>query len=110
MIARADMKFMKGLTLLAVEVMASSDPWIRILGYVAGTITTLAFVPQVVRSLRTRSTADLSLSWLSAFITGVALWLVYGILLREPPIIAANAVTLGLSLVLLWVRLRGRKP
>lgn len=92
-----------------MDPLTPSDFYVRALGYAAGTITTLAFVPQVIRSLRTRSTADLSLVWLSAFITGVALWLVYGLLLREPPIVLANAVTLGLSLVLLGIRLRGRR-
>jgi MtN3 and saliva related transmembrane protein len=90
-----------------IEPITAADPLVRLLGYVAGTITTLAFVPQVVRSLRTRSTEDLSLTWLICFISGVSLWLIYGILLREPPIIAANAVTLGLSLILLWIRVRG---
>jgi MtN3 and saliva related transmembrane protein len=85
-----------------------ASPLIRTIGYVAGTITTLAFVPQVVRSWRTRSTRDLSLTWLVAFASGVSLWLLYGILLREPPIIAANAVTLALAAILLWIRVRGR--
>ena len=75
------------------------------MGYLAGLVTTLSFVPQVVRSWRTRSAGDLSISWLVTFIAGVTLWLTYGLLLREPPIIAANAITLGLSLVLLWLRL-----
>lgn len=86
-----------------------ASPLIRALGYVAGLITTIAFVPQVVRSWRTRSTRDLSLTWLVAFSSGVALWLVYGILLREPPIIAANAVTLALAATLMWIRLGRRK-
>ena len=86
--------------------MDPASPLVRTIGYIAGIITTLAFVPQVVRSWRTRSTRDLSLVWLVAFSTGVALWLVYGILLREPPIIAANATTLGLSGVLVWIRIR----
>jgi MtN3 and saliva related transmembrane protein len=85
-----------------------ASPLIRTIGYIAGVITTLAFVPQVVRSWRTRSTRDLSLTWLVAFASGVSLWLVYGILLREPPIIAANAVTLALTAILLWIRVRGR--
>jgi MtN3 and saliva related transmembrane protein len=88
-----------------------ASPLIRTIGYIAGVITTLAFVPQVVRSWRTRSTRDLSLIWLVAFSSGVALWLTYGILLREPPIIAANATTFVLAAILLWIRLRpGRKP
>lgn len=93
-----------------MEPVTSADPLVRTLGYVAGFITTVSFLPQVIRSWRTRSASDLSVTWLAAFIAGVSLWLVYGILLREPPIIAANGVTLGLSLVLLWIRLKGSKP
>jgi MtN3 and saliva related transmembrane protein len=91
-----------------VDPVDPSSPLIRVIGYVAGAITTLAFVPQVVRSWRTRSTRDLSLTWLVAFASGVGLWLCYGILLREPPIIAANAVTLMLAATLLWIRVRER--
>jgi MtN3 and saliva related transmembrane protein len=93
----------------AVDPITGADPVVRALGYVAGFITTVSFLPQVIRSWRTRSAADLSLVWLTSFIAGISLWLVYGILLHEPPIIAANGVTLGLSLMLLWIRLRGRR-
>jgi MtN3 and saliva related transmembrane protein len=86
--------------------MTPDAPLIRTIGYCAGAITTLAFVPQVIRSWRTRSTRDLSLPWLLAFSSGVALWLAYGVLLGEPPIIVANTVTLALALMLLWMRLR----
>jgi MtN3 and saliva related transmembrane protein len=92
-----------------VDPVTSADPLIRALGYLAGTITTISFLPQVLRSWRTRSTGDLSMSWLIAFISGVSLWLVYGIMLREPPIVAANAVTLALSLTLLWLRVGGKR-
>lgn len=88
--------------------MDPSSPLIKTIGYLAGIITTLAFVPQVVRSWRTRSAGDLSLTWLVAFSTGVGLWLLYGILLREPPIIVANSMTLTLAMILLWIRVRGR--
>lgn len=88
--------------------MSPSDPLIRTIGYLAGSITTLAFVPQVIRSWRTRSAGDLSVTWLVTFITGVVLWFTYGLLLREPPIIVANGITLGLSMVLLWLRLKRR--
>jgi len=83
-----------------------SSTLIRTVGYVAGTLTTLAFVPQVVKSWRTRSTGDLSLAMLVAFTGGVGLWLTYGVLLREPPIILNNSVTFVLAAVLLWIRMR----
>jgi len=81
---------------------------VRIVGYAAGTLTTLAFVPQVIKSWRTRSTGDLSLAMLVTFTTGVFLWLTYGLLLGEPPIIINNAVTFVLAAVLLWIRARPR--
>jgi MtN3 and saliva related transmembrane protein len=66
-------------------------------GYAAALLTTLAFVPQALKSWRTRDLAGVSLSMYSLFTLGVALWLVYGLLLGSWPIIAANAVTLGLA-------------
>ena len=81
-------------------------PIAEAVGYVAATVTTLSFVPQVVRSWRTKSVNDLSFATLSAFSTGVCLWLIYGVLLRETPIIAANAVTLALNAILVVLKLR----
>jgi MtN3 and saliva related transmembrane protein len=94
--------------------MTADSTGARTLGYVAGTLTALAFVPQVIRSWRTRSTGDFSVAMLFAFAGGVSLWLVYGLILGEPPIIASNGFTLAMALVLLWVKFRGsissRKP
>lgn len=74
------------------------------LGYAAGSMTTLAFVPQVVRTLKTRSARDLSWGMLLIFILGVILWLVYGVSLDSWPIIVCNAVTLILNLVIAAVK------
>ncbi|HEX4437720.1 MAG TPA: PQ-loop domain-containing transporter [Solirubrobacteraceae bacterium] len=74
------------------------------LGYVAGALTTLSFLPQVVRSARMRSAAGLSWLWLLCFGSGVAAWAVYGILRGDPAIIAANSATLLAVLVLVWLR------
>lgn len=79
---------------------------IDILGFSAGVITTLAFVPQVLKTWKSRSTNDLSLLWLLSFGIGVGMWLVYGFLLNSPPIIAANGATLVLVGVLLAVKIR----
>ena len=73
---------------------------------VAGFLTTLAFLPQVVRSWRTRSTADLSLSTILAFIVGVSLWIVYGAQIGSYPIVLWNVVTSGLNLALLVAKIR----
>jgi MtN3 and saliva related transmembrane protein len=74
---------------------------IDLVGYVAATLTTVAFLPQVVRVWRSKSTKDLALPTLLSFIAGVAMWLIYGLLVTSTPIIAANAVTLVLNLIIL---------
>ncbi len=76
----------------------------NLLGYAAGSLTTLAFVPQVVRTLRTRSAKDLSWGMLLIFILGVIFWLAYGFALGSWPIILCNGFTLGLNLVIAAVK------
>jgi MtN3 and saliva related transmembrane protein len=78
---------------------------VQLIGFAAGSLTTLAYVPQVVRTWRTRSARDLSLGMLIALSAGVSLWLTYGIVLGAWPIIIANALTLVLSLVLIVFKL-----
>ncbi|MBI5184649.1 MAG: SemiSWEET transporter [Nitrospinae bacterium] len=77
-----------------------------ILGYLAGTLTTLAFVPQVVKTWKSKSTADISLGMFVTFCVGVFLWLVYGFLLGSPPIIAANVATLVLAMIILFLKIK----
>lgn len=79
---------------------------IVIIGYIAGTLTTASFVPQVIRSWKLKETRDLSLAMLVLFAFGVILWTVYGIWIGSFPIIAANVVTLCLILFLLWMKVR----
>ena len=67
------------------------------IGFVAGILTTGAFIPQVMRSWTTRDLAGISLSMYSFFTVGVALWLIYGIALGSWPIILTNAITLVLA-------------
>ena len=74
------------------------------LGYAAGSMTTLAFVPQVLRTLKTRSARDLSWGMLLIFILGVILWLAYGVVLDSWPIIVCNTLTLFLNLVIAVVK------
>jgi MtN3 and saliva related transmembrane protein len=63
------------------------------LGLLAGTLTTIAFLPQVIRTWKSKSTKDLSLAMLGTFTTGVLFWLIYGLMIDSLPIILANAVT-----------------
>ena len=75
-------------------------------GAAAATLTTAAFVPQVWRTLSTGSTKDLSFWWLAIFSTGLACWLIYGIAIVSWPVIAANAITLGLVLILFALKIK----
>ena len=77
-----------------------------VVGMAAGFLTTVAFVPQAAKIWRSRSARDISLRAFSAFTLGVALWLAYGILERELPIIFWNAVTLVLAGAILAMKLR----
>jgi MtN3 and saliva related transmembrane protein len=79
---------------------------IVIVGYIAGTLTTLSFVPQVIRSWKLKETRDLSLAMLLLFALGVTLWTIYGIWIISPPIIAANSITFLFILFLLWMKFR----
>ena len=78
------------------------------IGSAAACLTTVSFVPQVWHTLRTRDVRGISLGMYSLFTTGVALWLVYGLLLGAWPIIIANAITTSLALAILVMKLRYR--
>jgi len=81
----------------------------EIIGYAAAVLTTFAFVPQVVKTWRSRSAGDLSFVALVALTTGIFLWLVYGIELRSAPIIFANATTFLLTSTLLVLKIIRRR-
>jgi MtN3 and saliva related transmembrane protein len=82
--------------------MSSTD----LIGYIAACLTTLSFIPQALKTFRTQDVSGISLSMYSMFASGVALWLVYGLLLAAWPIIIANAITLSLTLGILLMKLR----
>jgi MtN3 and saliva related transmembrane protein len=75
-----------------------------LLGLVAGSLTTVAFVPQIVRILKTRSAHDISWWMFGIFCMGIALWLWYGIRVGALPLIVANAVTLALALTIVLLK------
>jgi MtN3 and saliva related transmembrane protein len=74
---------------------------VQTLGFVAGTLTAVAFLPQVIKTWRTRSCTDLSMIMLLAQSVGVALWIIYGVAIGSLPVIISNVVTLTLALLLL---------
>ena len=71
-----------------------------VLGLIAGTCTTLSFLPQVIRTLKTRHARDLSAAWLLIFGLGTALWLTYGLLKSDVAVASANGVTFLLVMTL----------
>jgi MtN3 and saliva related transmembrane protein len=75
-----------------------------IVGYAAAILTTMAFIPQVIKSWRTRDLSGVSLTMYSLFTAGVTLWLVYGIILGAWPIIVANTITVALASVMLALK------
>lgn len=83
---------------------------IETIGLIAGALTTLAYVPQVVKVWRSRSARDISLGMFLLMNVGIALWLVYGLLIGSPGLIAANIVTLGLTAAVLVAKLKFDRP
>ena len=84
---------------------------IETIGYVAAALTTLSFAPQAWLVFRTRDVSGVSLGMYAAMVSGVALWLVYGVLIRSWPLVVANLVTLSLSGAILLMKLRlSRRP
>ena len=80
------------------------------LGYAAATLTTASFVPQAWRTFRTKDVSGISLRMYSVFTLGVAVWLAYGIVLGEVPMMIANASTLVLACAVLVMKLKyGKK-
>jgi MtN3 and saliva related transmembrane protein len=74
-------------------------------GYPAAFLTTIAFVPQALHSWRTLDLSGISLPMYALFTLGVALWLGYGLVIGSLPVIAANAVTLVLASMVLWLKI-----
>lgn len=79
---------------------------IYMIGYIAGALTTIAFAPQLIKALKTKSTKDVSLLMLLCSTSGMALWLIYGTQVKDPAIIAANSVSVLLAASLLVLKLK----
>src|SRR5690606_27473201 len=76
------------------------------LGSIAAVLTTVAFVPQALKALRTRDTGSISLGMYATFTVGIAFWLAYGVALDSWPMIVSNAITLVLAGSILAMKLR----
>ena len=75
-------------------------------GLIVGLLTTIAFIPQLAKTWKSKSAKDVSLVMFMTFTTGVLLWLIYGVLIQAPPLIAANVVTLLLAAAILGLKIR----
>lgn len=80
--------------------------WVEYVGLAAGTLTTAAYLPQVWKTWRTKAVGDISLAMYSAMTLGIALWLVYGLLIKATAVIAANAVSLALAGLILRLKVK----
>jgi MtN3 and saliva related transmembrane protein len=79
---------------------------IAILGLVAGALTTISAIPQALKAFKTKKTTDLSLGMYILVTAGIILWLVYGLIIKDIPLIAANVVTLALNIFILLLKIR----
>ena len=80
--------------------------FVTLVGLLAGTLTTIAYVPQVLKSWRSGSTFGVSLTMFAIMVSGVTLWLIYGAFVRDIPIMAANGVTLLLAGTILVLKIK----
>ncbi|AFZ42604.1 hypothetical protein PCC7418_0370 [Halothece sp. PCC 7418] len=76
------------------------------IGLAAGTLTTIAFLPQVIKTWQSKSAKDISLGMFSTFCTGVFLWIVYGFSVGDLPVLLANIVTFVLAFTILVFKFR----
>jgi MtN3 and saliva related transmembrane protein len=80
--------------------------WVTTLGFIAAACTTMAFLPQVIKTCRLKETRDISLVMYIVLVTGISLWALYGILIGDYPVSIANGITLILAVIILISKIR----
>ena len=80
--------------------------FVDILGFVAGTLTTLSILPQVLKTFKLKETHELSIAWLLMLVSGTFLWSVYGYMISSPPVLVANIISCLLVLILFFLKLK----
>ncbi len=80
--------------------------WTTALGLLAGTLTTIAFLPQVIKTWKSKSADDVSLGMFLTLCSGIILWIVYGISIQDIPLIVANGITFILAFTILCLKVR----
>jgi len=76
------------------------------IGYIAGTLTTIAFAPQLIKALKSKSTEDLSLMMLGCSTTGMTFWLLHGLIINDLALIIANSISITLASALLFYKIK----
>jgi len=79
---------------------------VKIIGFIAGILTSLGFVPQIVKGVKTKKMDDVALWQYIILIAGMSCWLTYGIILKDPPLIAANSFSLLSSIIILILKVK----
>jgi MtN3 and saliva related transmembrane protein len=77
-----------------------------IIGNLAACLTTISFLPQAIKVIKTKDTHSISLPMYVLFVLGVAFWLIYGTLIDSPPIVIGNSITLLFAGVILWYKIK----
>ena len=80
--------------------------YLDLLGYCAATLTTIAFIPQVLKTIKTKSAKDVSIGMFVSFTIGVFLWILYGLVTNNKPIWISNFIILGLSITQIILKLK----
>jgi MtN3 and saliva related transmembrane protein len=80
--------------------------YITIIGLIAGTCIAISFLPQVTKTIKTKETKDISILMYIILVTGILLWLIYGILIKDLPIIFANSLTFILATIVLILKIK----
>lgn len=80
--------------------------WTTLVGLIAAICTTSSFLPQVIKTLRSKRTKDISLLMYAILTTGLFLWLVYGFILKDFPLILANSISFSLAMCVLFLKIR----
>ncbi len=80
----------------------------QFIGYLAAILTTISFLPQAIKVISSRNTSGISLLMYALYVSGVFCWLLYGILIGDKIICIANLITLGLSGIILFIKIRSK--
>nr|WP_086940592.1 SemiSWEET transporter [Thaumasiovibrio occultus] len=94
------------LPLVAYGIVQLASANITLLGSIAAVCTTFAYLPQVIKTIRTRDTRSISLYMYALMVFGVFCWFIYGYTVKDFPVMMANAITLLLSSVILLLKIR----